>query len=95
MAINKEDVEYIAKLARLSLEEEEKEVYLKQIASVLGYMDKLDELDTEGVESTVRVVPVEEDAFREDRIEPSIEHKKLLENGPDVNEEFFKVPKII
>lgn len=94
MKISKKDVEHVAQLARLHLEEEEKELYTRQLNSILNYMEKLGELDTSDVEPTAHVLPIK-NVFREDRVGQSMDIEEVLRNAPDREEGFFKVPKII
>ena len=60
MKISKEEIEHIAVLARLSLSEEEKELFGSQLSSILDYMEKLNELDTKGIEPTSHVLPIKQ-----------------------------------
>lgn len=94
MAISTEEVQYIAKLARLELTDEETTVYGKQLNDILMYMEKLKELDTDSVSPTLSVVP-SESVFRKDEVIPSLDTEDALINGPDTNDNFYKVPKII
>jgi len=94
MAITKKEVEYIARLARLRLTEEEKEKYTKQLAQILDYINKLNEADTEKTEPTSHVVPVSS-AFREDEVKPSLAQEEILKNAPDKMRGFFRVKKVV
>lgn len=94
MAVTREEVKRIAKLAKLSLTEEEEISLQKELSSILDYMDKLNEIDTSDVEPLSHPIPVE-NVFREDKVEKSISREDALKNAPDVTEEFFKVPKVI
>lgn len=94
MLISKKDVEYVAELARLSFSEEEKEKLIGDLNSVLGYVEKLNELYTDDVEIIVNPYYIE-NKFREDEIEPSMELSSVLDNAPDKLEEYVVVPKII
>lgn len=94
MAVTREEVKRIAKLAKLSLTEEEEISLQKELSSILDYMDKLNEIDTSGVEPLSHPIPVE-NVFREDKVEKSISREDALKNAPDATEEFFKVPKVI
>lgn len=94
MSISKEQVEYIAKLARLSLTEAEKETYARQLGSILGYIAKLNELDTTNVPPTSHVVHIEH-AFRPDQTRPGLTQDEALANAPDPSPPFFRVPKVI
>ena len=94
MKISKEEIEHIAVLARLSLPEEEKELFDSQLSSILDYMEKLNELDTKGIEPTSHVLTLS-NVMRDDIPRPSIPKEDVLMNAPDHTEKFFRVPKII
>lgn len=94
MEITVADVEYVARLARLELDADEKKLFAGQMGAILGYVDKLKELDTEGVLPTSHAVPME-NAFREDVACPAIGVEMALANAPDRVESFFRVPKVI
>ena len=94
MRITKDDVEKVAKLAKLQLSEEEKERFRGDLEQILGYVDKLSEVDTESV------VPTEyghssSTTLREDRIEPSLPQDEAIRNAPEQKDGFFRVPKVI
>lgn len=90
----KTDVERIAHLARLSLSEREKEKFSLQLGSIFTYVEKLNELDTTGIEPTSHVLKLG-NVMREDKQKPSLLRKDALMNAPENTGEFFKVPKII
>lgn len=94
MSVSKKDVEYVAELARLSFSEEEKENLIGDLNSVLGYVEKLNELYTDDIQIIVNPYYIE-NKFREDDIEPSMELSLVLDNAPDKLEEYIVVPKII
>ncbi len=94
MPVSRDDVEYVAKLARIELTEEEKNTLTSQLNSILGHIEKLSELDTEGVEPTFHVFDVR-NVFREDEVRPSLPTEEILKNAPVRDGNFFKVPKII
>jgi aspartyl-tRNA(Asn)/glutamyl-tRNA(Gln) amidotransferase subunit C len=94
MKISKEEIEHIALLARLSLPEEEKELFGSQLSNILDYMEKLNELDTKGIEPTSHVLPLS-NVMRDDAPRPSIPKEEALTNAPDHTEKFYRVPKII
>ncbi len=93
MAIGRREVEHIAALARLSLGEEEKARLEKDLNAILGYVEKLSSLDTEGVEPTSHTLEVT-NAFREDTLVPFEGKGVILENAPARHEAFFQVPPI-
>ncbi len=94
MNITVKEVEHVAKLANLSLSEEELATFPGQLDRILGYAAKLDELDTEGVVPTTHAFS-NKNAFREDEVKDSLERHEALANGPNQNGEAFVVPKII
>jgi aspartyl-tRNA(Asn)/glutamyl-tRNA(Gln) amidotransferase subunit C len=92
--ITQEDVEHVAELARLELTAAEKEQFITQLNHILAYFEKLNELDTTGVEPTSHVMPMS-NVFREDEVRPSLARDKVLQNAPEASHFFFKVPRII
>lgn len=94
MKITVTDVEHVARLARLELTSEEKTLFSVQMDVIIGYVEKLKELDTNGVTPTSHAVPMK-NAFREDSARVSIGVEKALANAPQRVESFFKVPKVI
>lgn len=94
MKITVAEVEHVARLARLELGQEEKELFAGQMGAILGYVDKLKELNTDGITPTSHAVPVE-NAFRVDEARPSIGIEKALSNAPDRAGSFYRVPKVI
>jgi len=88
------DVEYVARLARLEITDKETEKFTAQLNDILGYIDKLNELNTEGVAPMTHAIAVT-NAFREDKIVNSIGTENALANAPDGRGEFFRVPKVI
>lgn len=92
--ITKKEVEHVARLARLTLSEDEKEILTNQLNSILTYMEKLNELNTKDVEPTSHVFPIQ-NVFKEDILKDSLPREKALSNAPDRTEEFYRVPKII
>ena len=87
------DVEHVAKLARLELTEEEKELYTKQLGDVLKYVDQMNEVDTSNVKPMTQVIDFC-NVMREDKVVQEISKEALMSNAPEVEGDFFKVPKI-
>lgn len=87
-------VEYISKLARLSVSEKEREAFSAQLQGILSYMEKLNELDTKDVEPTSHVVSLS-NVMRDDVQRDSISREDALANAPDRTDKFYRVPKII
>ncbi len=94
MAISISQVEYVAKLAKLKLTEEEKIDYAKNLSAVLDYMEHLKEIDTRNVVATTHVLPLQ-NVFREDVVKPGLPIKEALANAPDQQDGYFKVPRIL
>ena len=94
MKITKEEVEHVAGLARLDLQPEEVERITDQLDTLLRYVTKLDEVDTEGVPVTTHTQDVC-NAFRDDEVRDSLNREQALANGPLQNGESFVVPRIL
>lgn len=94
MSISIHDVEHVAKLARLELQPEEKEIFTEQLNAILKYVDKLNELDTSQVEPTSHVLPLV-NVMREDEPRPSLPIEKVMLNAPDEEDGQFRVPAVI
>ncbi|MBF0608271.1 MAG: Asp-tRNA(Asn)/Glu-tRNA(Gln) amidotransferase subunit GatC [Candidatus Magnetobacterium sp. LHC-1] len=94
MTISHKDVQHIAALSRLSLTEEEKELFGNQLNDILLYVNKLNELDTADVTPTSHVVPMQ-NIFRNDTLQQSVALDDALANAPDRAGDFYRVPKII
>jgi aspartyl-tRNA(Asn)/glutamyl-tRNA(Gln) amidotransferase subunit C len=110
MKVTEKDVAYVADLANLELTEEERAHMVRDLNSILGYIDRLNQLDTNKVEPMAQVsdrygvdtskVGSERFAYasRADilyGLRPSLLHEEALQNAPDADEQFFKVPKVI
>jgi aspartyl-tRNA(Asn)/glutamyl-tRNA(Gln) amidotransferase subunit C len=92
--ISREQVEHVAKLARLELVEEEIATYTEQLNSILDYAAMLEGINTEDINPTAHAVPLH-NVLREDDIKPSMDREKVLGNAPEAEEGFFKVPRIV
>ena len=88
------DVKYVAHLARLSLSPEEETRMGAQLGNVLGYIEKLKEVDVSGVEPTAHAFPLV-NVTRPDEIRPSMDHADVLRNAPAQANGLFIVPKIV
>ncbi len=87
------DVEHVAKLARLELTEEEKELYTKQLGDVLKYVDQMNEVDTSNVKPMSHAIDFV-NVMREDKVVYEHTKEELMANAPDEENGFFRVPKI-
>jgi aspartyl-tRNA(Asn)/glutamyl-tRNA(Gln) amidotransferase subunit C len=94
MSISKETVKYVANLARISLSEQEIEKFSLQLDHILGYIDQLKELDVTKIPPTAHVLPIK-NVKRQDRKQPSFKASDVLNNAPQKEGNFFKVPKVI
>jgi len=99
--VTEKDVSYVADLAHLELTAEERARMLKDLNSILGYIDHLNELDTASVEPMTQVLGGHAGAadfayaMRPDEPRPSLPHDEALQNAPASDGVFFKVPKVI
>jgi len=92
--ITKADVEYVAGLAQLDLDDATKERLVSEMGDILAYMDKLNELDTADVEPMLHVLEMT-NVYREDEVRPSLDRDTALMNAPQTDGEYFLVPKIL
>jgi len=94
MSITNQDVQHVAKLARLNLSAEEEQVFTEQLNAILQYAEKLNELDTDDVEPTTHVLPVS-NVMREDVKRESLPIEKVMLNAPEEEDGQFKVPAVL
>jgi len=94
MAAVEIDVKYVAHLARISLTPDEEKKLGAQLGGILGYIEKLKELDVAGIEPTAHAVPLV-NVTRADKIQPSLPHEEALRNAPRQAGGLFIVPKIV
>lgn len=106
MRITEQDVSYVADLANLELTEQERARMLKDLDSILSYIDRLNELDTSNVPAMAQVFAntsagessgdkATAPAWREDSLQACLSHDEALRNAPAKDRNFFKVPKVI
>jgi aspartyl-tRNA(Asn)/glutamyl-tRNA(Gln) amidotransferase subunit C len=94
MAAVEIDVKYVAHLARLQLSSEEERKFGEQLGQVLGYVEKLKELDVSNVEPTAHAMPLV-NVIRRDDVHPSLPHEDAMRNAPAQANGLFIVPKIV
>ena len=92
--ITAEQVQHVAKLARLDLPPERLERLTGQLESILEYVAKIGTVDTTGVEPMAHALPLH-NVLRADVVEPSLPLELVLRNAPETDGPFFKVPKVI
>lgn len=105
MKVTEKDVTYVADLANLELTDQERQRMLKDLNSILDYIDRLNELDTSDVPPMAQISSEfgQPDgksgnsnlAWREDIARPSLPHAEAMKNAPETDGDFFKVPKVI
>jgi aspartyl-tRNA(Asn)/glutamyl-tRNA(Gln) amidotransferase subunit C len=106
MKVTDKDVAYVADLANLELTDQERQRMLKDLNSILDYIDRLNQLDTSDVPPMAQVSArfgqadgTHSDSIgaagREDVPRPSLPHSEAMKNAPETDGEFFKVPKVI
>jgi aspartyl-tRNA(Asn)/glutamyl-tRNA(Gln) amidotransferase subunit C len=94
MKLNRNQVEHIADLARLSLSEEELSLYQEQLSAILEHFERLQALDTEAIPPTATVLPLRS-VMREDEPRPSSARDEILENAPAAQDGCFEVPAVL
>ena len=94
MSATEIDVKYVAHLARLALTPEEEQKLGAQLGHILGYIEKLKELDVTNVEPTAHAVPLV-NVTRPDELRPSLSHDEAMRNAPARSNGLFIVPKIV
>ncbi len=92
--ISDETIEYVGILAKLELSAEEKEAAKKDMGRMLDYIDKLNELDTSGVEPMSHIFPIN-NVFREDEVTNKDDREQMIKNAPEKKDGAFKVPKTV
>lgn len=106
MKVTEKDVAYVADLANLELTDQERQRMLKDLNSILDYIDRLNELDTSDVPPMAQISPKSAQAgvksgdgtapaWRDDTLRPSLPHADAMKNAPETDGDFFKVPKVI
>ena len=94
-SIDKKIVKHVAFLARLALSDADLDLYSKQLASILLYISKLNEVDTSNTIPTSHAVSTLKNVFRKDAVRGSLAIEDVLKNAPSTEGDFFKVPQII
>ena len=104
MKVTEKDVAYVADLANLELTDQERQRMLKDLNSILDYIDRLNELDTSSVPPMAQISaglgqpdekPNDTIAWREDILVPCLPHADAMKNASETDGDFFKVPKVI
>jgi aspartyl-tRNA(Asn)/glutamyl-tRNA(Gln) amidotransferase subunit C len=93
-SITREDVDHVARLARLHLSDDEAETLRAQLSKILEHAARVTALDTEGVEATSHAIALS-NVFRPDEVAPSLTQKEALANAPLPESGHFRVPRIL
>ncbi len=94
MKISRDDIKTIARLSRLEVSEENMPQLEKELSDILSYVEQLNELDLDGVETMAHAVPLQ-NVLREDLVKPSIDHDKALSTAPVEDDGYFAVPRVV
>ena len=94
MDIDIKQIEQIASLSRIKLTDDEKDIFREQLTYILGYIEKLNELDTDDVQPMAYATSIK-NVFREDQQKSSFPRQEILELSPSSANGFFKVPKVL
>lgn len=93
--IDKKTVQHVAHLSRLEFDETQLELYSTQLASILAYIDKLNEVNTDSTQPTSHPLAALKNVFRKDELKPSISPEDALSSAPAKDGGFFVVPPVI
>ncbi len=94
MSVTRDDVAYMANLARLKVTEDEIDQFQSDMNKILGYMDLLNQVDTSDVaplDHVIELPPV----YRKDEARQPLDHDDALKNAPDADSDYFRVPRVI
>jgi len=94
MALERKDVEHVARLARLNFTDQELDDCTKELGSILEYIEQLNEVDVSDVQPLAHGASGV-NVFRDDEVKPSLDPEKFLQGAPDTDGRHFQVPKII
>jgi aspartyl-tRNA(Asn)/glutamyl-tRNA(Gln) amidotransferase subunit C len=94
MALTREQVAHVARLARLSFTDEELDRFAHQLSDILAYAEQVSALATEDVPPTAHAIPLK-NVFRSDELIPCLPQEKALSTAPEVEDGRFKVPRIM
>ncbi len=94
MSVTKEDVKYVADLARLQFSDKDTEQIAGEMSKILDYMETLEEVDTGDVAPLEHVIELEY-RYRKDEAKEPLDHEAALKNAPDADTDYFRVPRVI
>ena len=94
MALTRQEVLKVATLSRIRLSDGEEERFASQLSGILGYVNKLRQLDTEGVEPLAHALPIH-NVLRKDEPRPGLTPEEALAGAPESADDFFRVPRVL
>lgn len=94
MNIDDKTIDYIANVSKLEFKNEEKVAIKEDLNKIIAFVDKLNDIDTDGVEPLIYMTEGV-NILREDVVEETITHEEALKNSPDPDTDYFKVPKVM
>jgi aspartyl-tRNA(Asn)/glutamyl-tRNA(Gln) amidotransferase subunit C len=94
MKLTKETVERLAELSKLEFNDVEKTELVNDLNRIIGFIEKLNELDTDGVEPLI-YLSEEKNVLRPDEVQQEISHEEILQNAPKKDSDYFRVPKVL
>ncbi|MCF0154436.1 MAG: Asp-tRNA(Asn)/Glu-tRNA(Gln) amidotransferase subunit GatC [Veillonella sp.] len=94
MKISQEEIKKIAHLSRLEVSDDHMVQLEKELSDILSYVEQLNELELNDVEPMAHAVPLQ-NVFREDKVQPSIDHNKALSTAPEEEDGYFRVPRVV
>lgn len=94
MKITLDDIKHVANLARIKIQDEEREGFLVDFENIIGFVNALSEIDTSNVEPTFQAIHLQ-NVFREDVVTNNYDREKLLQNAPSQYDGCFEVPKVV
>lgn len=95
MAIDRETVLHVAKLAHIEIDENEVEKFAKQMGEILDYVEQLNEVDIDNIREDLKSIHVGKADLRDDKPGKSLEREKILELAPEIEDIFVKVPPVV
>lgn len=94
MEINYETIDHLARLAKLKFEDDQKESIREDLAKIIAFVDKIEELDTDNVEPLVHINQ-EINVLREDEVKETISQAQALKNAPSKDSDYFKISTVL
>lgn len=94
MSLSREDVEKVSLLARLQLDDQELDTMTEQLGQIVGYIEQLNELDTENVQPMAHAVEMV-NVLADDEVRPSLDREEVLANAPKRDDECYRVPAVL